>query len=88
MAFAFWFELQVDGLADQWDFHPVRCRNGYNSNKGQVGEKWDQILLKDVDQNGNLNEIGNDEEHYTRNSLKDELPQAYLTVAWFENPLK
>ncbi len=57
-------------------------------NKEGVGKKWDHILVRDVNQDGDLDIVGNVEEHYQRNSLKDELTQSNFSMVWFENPLK
>ena len=45
-------------------------------------------MLRDVDQDGDLDLVGNVEEHYHWNLPSDKLPQSYFSVVWFENPLK
>ncbi len=87
-ASVFWLEYEVDGPADQWRFHPIKWSDGYNSYEEWVGEKWDHILIRDVDQDGDLDVVGNVEEHYHWNSPGDRLPESYFSVVWFENPLK
>ncbi len=44
------------------------------------GEKWDQVIMEDVDRDGDLDIIANCEECHT-------LGFVYISVVWFENPL-
>jgi hypothetical protein len=87
-ASVFWLEYQSNSPADQWNFHPIKWSDGYNSYKEWVGEKWDHLLLKDIDQDGDMDIVGNVEEHYYWKHSNDKLPVSYFSVVWFENPLK
>lgn len=66
----------------------IKWSDVYNSYKEWVGEKWDHILIRDVDQDGDMDLIGSVEEHYHWSSPDNKLPQFYFSVVWFENPLK
>lgn len=71
---------------DGWSFHPIKWSDGYNSRAQWIGEKWDHLLVTDVDGDGDADIVGNVEEHFRRGP--DGQPQSFFSVVWFENPLK
>ncbi|AQG79054.1 hypothetical protein [Spirosoma montaniterrae] len=50
-----------------------------------VGEKWDHCLFSDIDRDGDMDIVGNVEEHYRPVGGKNE---SVFSIVWFENPLK
>ena len=68
-----------------WSFHPIKWSDGYNSRDLWLGEKWDHLLFNDVDGDGDLDIIGNVEEHFQR--FPDGSTHNFFSVVWFENPL-
>jgi len=87
-ASVFWLEYEVNAPADQWTFYPIKWSDGYNSYEEWIGEKWDHLLLRDVDLDGDMDVVGNVEEHYRWTSSSVKLPESFFSVVWFENPLK
>jgi hypothetical protein len=68
--------------ADNWSTQVIKWGDG--GAKGQKrfqGEKWDHCRFADVDRDGDLDIVGNCEEHY------DAKKKTIIGVVWFENPL-
>jgi len=72
--------------ADGWAFRVVKWSDGYNSRKTWVGEKWDHLIPVDVDGDGDLDIVGNVEEHYDKGP--DGHAKSFFAVVWFENPTR
>ncbi|MEX2684204.1 MAG: FG-GAP repeat domain-containing protein [Candidatus Sigynarchaeota archaeon] len=63
-----------------WQTFPIKWSDGFVGLGAYNGEKWDQILVEDVDRDGDLDIAANVEEYHT-------LGFVFLAVVWFENPL-
>jgi hypothetical protein len=85
-ASVFWMEYEGDKpTATNWKTNVIKWSDGYNSRHQWVGEKWDHCLFYDVDGDGDLDIVGNVEEHYHRNEGE---ARSFFSVVWFENPVK
>jgi hypothetical protein len=85
-ASVFWLEYTGDKpTEDNWTFYPIKWADGANTYKQWVGEKWDHCLFKDVDGDGDVDIVGNVEEHFREVNNQN---QSIFSVVWFENPLK
>ena len=85
-ASVFWLEYKGDKpTADNWTFHAIKMSDGANTYNQWIGEKWDHCLFSDVDRDGDVDIVGNVEEHYKKVNGKD---KSIFSVVWFENPLK
>ena len=84
-ASVFWMEYKGGKPGKEWNTYPIKMADGYNSYDQWRGEKWDHCLLRDLDGDGDLDIIGNVEEHY---HWVDGKPQSFFSVVWFENPTK
>ena len=85
-ASVFWMTAKGDPFDHRsWSTHPIKWSDGYNSYSQWVGEKWDHLLFSDVDSDGDLDIVGNVEEHYRR---VRKTHKSFFSVVWFENPLK
>jgi hypothetical protein len=84
-ASVFWMEYEGDRPGKAWRTHVLKQSDGYNSRDQWIGEKWDHLLPIDVDGDGDLDIVGNVEEHYHRVGDRDE---SFFSVVWFENPMK
>lgn len=73
-AAVFWLEQTADG----WRTHIIKWGDGFLGLGRFNGEKWDQLLVRDVDDDGDLDLIANGEEYNRLRSV--------LAVVWFENP--
>lgn len=81
IASVFWMEYEGDTPgADNWDTHVIKYSDGVFSGYRFQGEKWDHMRFIDLDEDGDLDILGNCEEYYDpdRNTI--------LGVVWFENP--
>jgi hypothetical protein len=83
-ASVFWLENN-GGPPDTWKVYPVKWSDGANTRDPWIGEKWDHLLPLDVDGDGDLDLLGNVEEHYHRGP--DGKDVSWFSVVWFENPL-
>ena len=85
-ATVFWMSHYGEVLSSQnWKTHVIKWSDGAYSGKRYQGEKWDHCRFVDVDVDGDLDIVGNCEEHY-RFRHGDRITQ--LGVVWFENPRK
>jgi hypothetical protein len=76
-AAVFWMENLPGGT---WQTHLVKWGDGFWGLGTFNGEKWDQLVPTDVDDDGDLDLVANCEEY---NRL-----QSVIAVVWFENPLR
>ena len=83
-ASVFWIENN-GGSPESWKVYPLKWSDGANTRRQYVGEKWDHTLMVDVDRDGDLDIVGNVEEHYRR---VDGERRSVFSVVWFENPGK
>jgi hypothetical protein len=65
--------------ADNWTTHVIKWGDGGTAG-GWRGEKWDNIRFGDIDGDGDLDIVGNCEEHH------DAQKKTIIGVVWFENP--
>lgn len=80
-ASVFWMEYEGDAPGtDNWITHTIKNSDGVFSGYRFAGEKWDHMRFIDLDEDGDLDILGNCEEYYDpeRNTI--------LGVVWFENP--
>lgn len=83
-ASVFWLEND-GGSPDTWPVHPLKWSDGANTRDPWIGEKWDHLLPLDIDADGDLDILGNVEEHYRRDTAGHDV--SWFSVVWFENPL-
>ena len=82
MASVFWMEYTGDEpTADNWVTHVIKWSNGSQTGRNFRGEKWDHLRFLDMDRDGDLDIVGNCEEHY------DSRRRTLVGVVWFENRL-
>ena len=72
------------GSLEDWPAVPIKWSDGANTRHQWRGEKWDGLLVRDVDRDGDSDLIGNVEEHFDEFHGRDE---SAFSVVWFENPL-
>lgn len=85
-ASVFWMEYVGDKPGKEWRTSVIKWSDGANTRRQWVGEKWDHLLFDDVDRDGDLDIVGNVEEHYFRDA--DGKTKSHFSVVWFENPLR
>lgn len=73
----FWMEQGDDG---DWTTHLIKWGDGFLGIGPFNGEKWDQMIPVDVDDDGDLDLMANVEEYNRLSTI--------LAVVWFENPLR
>ncbi len=84
-ASVFWMSCTgEEPAADNWATHVIKWSDGVNTGKHYQGEKWDHCRFADVDDDGDIDIVGNCEEHYT---INDGQKATTIGVAWFENQL-
>jgi hypothetical protein len=82
----FWMEYSGNEPGtDNWTTHVIKWSDPLFSGKPFQGEKWDHCRFDDVDKDGDLDIVGNCEEHYKFVSGKQK--QTLVGVVWFENKL-
>ncbi len=81
-ASVFW--LRNPGPGGEWKVSPIKWSDGANTRRQWVGEKWDHLVFFDVDGDGDLDIVGNVEEHYAKGP--DGKERSVFSVVWFENP--
>jgi hypothetical protein len=81
----FWMEHEPGRDWTEWTTYPIKISDGYNSWDQWTGEKWDHALPVDVDGDGDLDIVGNVEEHHRKVDGED---RSFFSVVWFENPLR
>lgn len=74
-AAVFWME----NTGNAWVTHVIKWGDGFRGLGTFNGEKWDQVILEDIDGDGDLDILANCEEYNRLRSI--------LSVVWFENPL-
>jgi hypothetical protein len=81
-AAVFWMEFQGKyPMATNWTSHVVKWGGDFVGNGLFNGEKWDQCIFRDVDQDGDVDIVANCEEYHDQDTV-------YIGVVWFENPGK
>lgn len=80
--------------ADHWVTHPIKWGSGETMAIPAFGEKWDQLRITDVDDDGDLDLVGNVEEWWVQ-SPHEMVPfydpranPSSVSVVWFENRLR
>jgi hypothetical protein len=91
-ASVFWMEYYGrEPSADNWITHIIKMSDGYFTGQTFRGEKWDHCRFVDIDDDGDLDIIGNCEEYYqsvdNHEGGKASRRVTQLGVAWFENSL-
>lgn len=66
-----------------WKTHVLKLSLGIFSETTFQSEKWDHMTFIDLDNDGDLDIIGNCEEYYKRDG---DDRKTLLGVVWFENP--
>lgn len=85
-ASVFWLKTSGDPFDPlSWSTYPIKWSDGFNSYRQWRGEKWDHLLFTDVDSDGDIDIVGNVEEHFQE--VQDRY-ESFFSVVWFENPLK
>ncbi len=80
----FWMEYKGDKpAAANWTAHCVKKAFGSNTGRGAQGEKYDNILLVDIDKDGDRDILLNTEESVGK--IERGKVHTYMGVAWFEN---
>lgn len=86
-ASVFWMEYIGDKPGADWRTNVIKWSDGANTRRPFVGEKWDHLLFSDVDGDGDLDIVGNVEEHYVTDP-RTRKGHSFFSVVWFENPLR
>ena len=93
-AAAFWMSWSGPApTADNWTYHVVKWGSGKPMQIPSFGEKWDQVVLTDVDGDGDLDAVANCEEWWEDDVVEfapytdPGLDPHAVAVVWFENRL-
>lgn len=80
--------------ADNWITRPIKWGSGETMAIPSFGEKWDQLRITDVDEDGDLDIVGNIEEWWVQ-SPHEMVPfydrranPSSVSVVWFENRMR
>jgi hypothetical protein len=79
-AAVFWMNFTSDPFTGEWETHVIKWADGFFGFGKWNGEKWDQALLRDMDNDGDFDIVANCEEYHS-------LGFAFIAVVWFENPI-
>ncbi len=86
LASVFWMEYTGEEPAsDNWVTHIIKWSNANDTGKNYQGEKWDHLRFIDMDRDGDMDIVGNCEEHYV--ILSGRTRRTLIGVVWFENRL-
>jgi hypothetical protein len=92
-AAAFWMAYRGPSpAADNWTTHTIKWGSGVLMTLPDFGEKWDQLLIEDVDRDGDPDLVANCEEWWVDKVqwrpfwVPSEKAQS-VAVVWFENRL-
>lgn len=81
-AAVFWMEYEGDKPeSDNWKTHIIKWGDNFPGFGTWNGEKWDQIFIYDIDQDGDPDIVANCEEY-------NQFNRVFLAVVWFENKMK
>jgi hypothetical protein len=91
-AAVFWMRYEGDDPATgTWTTHPIKWGSGTTAVITEFGEKWDQVRIADVDGDGDLDIVANNEEWWSDGGAPTPFwvthPGAVHAVVWFENRL-
>lgn len=93
LASVFWMENTDGPLETRWRLHVVKWSSGRVMDVPTFGEKWDQGRLHDVDGDGDLDLVANQEEWYVEDNGEvtpfdsPDLDPESVAIVWFENRL-
>jgi hypothetical protein len=80
-------------ISARWRVHVIKWSAGRTMAVGLLGEKWDQVRLRDVNRDGYPDIVANDEEWYQQPGVELAFWNARppggesVAVVWFENPI-
>jgi hypothetical protein len=90
----FWMELNGDRITpDSWTTHVVHWGPGRVMSARSLGSKWDQADVTDVDRDGDLDIVANNEEWWVEDNGEltafddPNLNPESMPLVWFENRL-
>lgn len=93
-AAVFWMKYEgEEPSSDHWTTQVVKWGGGYRGFGKYIGEKWDQMFIEDINNDGFPDIASNVEEYHCWADYVlpflgiCEKNTVYLSVVWFENPL-
>jgi len=91
-AAVFWMEfVGPTPTAANWVTHVIRWGSGHTAWLSEFGEKWDQVDIRDVDSDGDLDIVANCEEWWQQRPIEvnpyyaPNVDPETVAVVWFEN---